>query len=297
MYEIYEEESEKMEEYLTRLGYSKETIKSYIKNLKYFFNWVCSADIYYTKDTNNINNKERTVKVINQELLNRYIEELHKKAITSKTIQTKYNVIRHYDKYLQKTKNQKVITKPFELQDIDLPKTTAILTIKEVKKLYEATEETIIGLRDRALLSLYYGCGLRNKEGTNISIEDIDYKREIIEIKPSKNYQNRFIPLSNKVKEDLYRYQTQSRPYIETKKTNILLLNNQGRQVTSETTRRIFNKLVDKAQINKPITLHMLRHSLGTHLLSQGMQLEQISQLLGHKSLDTTQIYAQIIKS
>ncbi len=280
MYEIYEEESEKMEEYLTRLGYSKETIKSYIKNLKYFFNWLGKEELYN----------------INQEAINLYLERLHENPITSKTIQSKYNVIRHYDKYLEKTKNKKIITKPLELQDIDLPKKTEILTQEEVQRLYQNTEESIIGLRNRALLSLYYGCGLRNKEGTMVKLEDIDYKRSILEIKPSKNYQNRFIPLSSKVKEDLYRYQTQSRPYIETKKTNIFLLNNQGKPGTTTTNRRIFNKLAYKAEINKPVTLHLLRHSLGTHLLKQGMQLEQIGQLLGHKSLDTTQIYAQIIK-
>ncbi|MCP3660229.1 MAG: tyrosine-type recombinase/integrase [Bacteroidetes bacterium] len=275
---FFKEQLEKMEEYLIRLGYSEETIKSYIKNLKYFFNWII---------------KEK-VKNLDQTTIDQYLQYLHKKAITSKTIQTKYNVIRHYDKYLEKTKNQKVITKPLYLQDINLPKSSEILTIKEIKKLYDVIEETIIGLRDRALLSLYYGCGLRNREGTMIRLEDIDYKREIIEIKPSKNYQNRFIPLSIKVKEDLYRYQTQSRPYIINKKTSIFLLNNQGKPGTTTTNRRIFNKLAEKAGINKPVTLHMLRHSLGTHLLSQGMQLEQISQLLGHKSLDTTQLYTQI---
>ncbi|MCP4482586.1 MAG: tyrosine-type recombinase/integrase [bacterium] len=278
MYEIHEKLIEEMQEYLTRLGYSSETIKSYIKNLKYFFNWIIKENI----------------EKVNQSTIDQYLKCLHKKPITSKTIQTKYNIIRHYNRYLEKTKNEKIITKPLELQDIDLPKKAEILTIKEIKKLYAVIEETIIGLRDKALLSLYYGCGLRNKEGTKVKIEDIDYKRSILEIKPGKNYQNRFIPLSIKVKEDLYRYQTQSRPYITNTKTNIFLLNNQGNPITPVTNRRIFNKLLEKSDIQKPITLHMLRHSLGTHLLKQGMQLEQISQLLGHKSLDTTQIYAQI---
>ncbi|MCP3660061.1 MAG: tyrosine-type recombinase/integrase [Bacteroidetes bacterium] len=278
MYEIHEKLIEEMQDYLTRLGYSSETIKSYIKNLKYFFNWIIKENI----------------EKVNQSTIDQYLQCLHKKPITSKTIQTKYNIIRHYNRYLEKTKNEKIITKPLKLQDIDLPKKSEILTIKEIKKLYAVIEETMIGLRDKALLSLYYGCGLRNREGTRVKLEDLDYKREILEIKPSKNYQNRFIPLSSKVKNDLYRYQTQSRPYIINKKTSIFLLNNRGNPITPVTNRRIFSKLLKKSDIQKSITLHMLRHSLGTHLLSQGMQLEQISQLLGHKSLDTTQIYAQI---
>ncbi len=278
---IFSEEIDKIKIWLERLGYSRETIKSYIKNLKYFFNWIQKEEI-----TN-----------LDQVAIDRYLQYLNKKPIKSKTLQTKYNVIKHYDKYLEKTKNEKILTKPFELQDIDLPKKSEILTIQEVKRLYNSIEETIIGLRDRALLSLYYGCVLRNKEGIKVQIDDIDYKRRILEVRPSKNYQNRFISLNCKVKEDLYKYQTQSRPYIINKKTNILLLNNHGKPLISETARRIFNKLVEKAEINKAVTLHMLRHSLGTHLLKQGMQLEQIGQLLGHKSLNTTQLYAQITKS
>ncbi len=276
----YDEESSKVEIWLERLGYSKETIRSYIKNLKYFFNWIQKEKI-----TN-----------LDQAAIDQYLQYLHKKPIKSKTLQTKYNVIKHYDKYLEKTKNEKIITKPFELQDIDLPKKSEILTLVEIKKLYNSIEETIIGLRDRALLSLYYGCGLRNKEGAKVKIDDIDDKRSILEIRPSKNYQNRFIPLNCKVKEDLYKYQTQSRPYLVNKKTDMLLLNNKGNPLTTETARRIFNRLVEKAEINKEVTLHMLRHSLGTHLLKQGMQLEQIGQLLGHKSLNTTQLYARILK-
>ncbi len=253
---IFSEEIDKIKIWLERLGYSQETIKSYIKNLKYFFNWIQKEEI-----TN-----------LDQAVINRYLQYLHKKPIKSKTLQTKYNVIKHYDKYLEKTTGDKIITKPLELQDIDLPKKSEILSIQEVKKLYSATEETIIGLRDRALLSLYYGCGLRNREGTKVKIDDIDYKRGILEVRPSKNYQNRFIPLNCKVKEDLYKYQTQSRPYLinntiykqrnperrktsflscntahsnkscvaqVNSKTNILLLNNHGKPLISETARML----------------------------------------------------------
>ena len=277
---FYEEQSNRMKEYLTLLGYSETTTKSYIKNLKYFFNWLM----------------QEKINLLNQSAINQYLDYLHKKSITSKTIQTKYNIIRHYNKYLEKIKKEKLITKPLELNDIDLPHKTEVLTQKEIKTLYDQTEESILGLRDRALLSLYYGCGLRNKEGTKIKLEDIDYKRELLEVQPSKTYQNRFIPLSSKVKEDLKRYQKYSRPHLLYKKTDVLLLNNQGKPATTVTTRRIFNKLAEKAELAKPVTIHMLRHSLSTHLLKQGMQLEQIGQLLGHKSLDTTQLYAQIEK-
>ncbi len=154
---FFQQESEEMQKYLTRLGYSKETIKSYIKNLNYFFNWIV---------------KEK-VENLDQTIINQYLHYLDKNPIKSKTIQTKYNVIKHYDKYLEKTRNEKLITQPLELAELDLPRKTEILSKQEIKQLYDVTEETIIGLRDRALLSIYYGCGLRNKEGAKVKLEDI----------------------------------------------------------------------------------------------------------------------------
>ena len=96
MYEVYEEESEKMQEYLTRLGYSEETIKSYINSLNYFFNWIL---------------KEK-MDMINQKSLMLYNEYLHKQSIKRTTIQAKLVVLKLYDQFLQRVENRKIITKP-----------------------------------------------------------------------------------------------------------------------------------------------------------------------------------------
>ncbi|MFW9928256.1 MAG: tyrosine-type recombinase/integrase [Candidatus Thorarchaeota archaeon] len=303
--DYYKEECKKIKIYLERLGYSKETIRGYKNNLKYFFNWVCNANFYYIKDTNNIKKKKRTVKekklenskiiIINQEILNKYNEYLHKKAIKRKTIQQKLNIIKLYDKYLQRVENRKIIMKPLEVLETELEIKPEILSQKEIKKIYKETEETLKGYLERAILALYYGCGLRSKEGLRLELKDINYETELIHIKPGKNYRNRYIPMSKQVKIDLLNYVKYSRKYLINNITNKLLINIQGREMRPGNTRNIIKRLAKSAGIEKRVTLHMLRHSIATHLLEQGMQLEQIAQFLGHKSIQTTQVYTHIL--
>ncbi len=278
MYDIYEEESEKMQEYLTRLGYAEETIKSYIRNLKYFFKW--------------LENQE-----LDQKSLTAYNEYLHKKSIKRYTIHGRLHILRLYDKYLQKVENRKILTKELEILETDLPSNPEVLTQKEIQKIYQETEETIVGCLQKAILALYYGCGLRSKEGLRLELKDINYESNLIHIKPSKNYQNRYIPMSKKVKVDLLNYQKYSRPYLLNSITNKLLINRQGTNMKKDSARRIIKKLSKESNIEKPVTTHMLRHSIATHLLAQGMKLEQIAQFLGHKSIQTTQKYTHILNS
>ena len=275
---FFKKEIKKMEEYLTRLGYARETIKGYIINLNYFFKWLSSQ-----------NRKE-----ITQEKINQYNEYLHKKAIKRGTIQSRLNTIKLYDKYLQKVENRKILTKELEIKETELERKPEILTQQEIQKLYQATENTIKGYLERAILALYYGCGLRSKEGLKIELKDINYENNLIHIKPGKNHRNRYIPMSKKVKTDLLNYVKYSRPYLINIITNKLLINLRGRKIRSDNIRRIIKKLSEQANIEKKITLHKLRHSIATHLLEEGMQLEQIAQFLGHKSIETTQIYTHV---
>ncbi len=123
---FFEEEIKKMQEWLKRLGYAEETIKGYINNLNYFFNWILKEEI----DT------------INQQSLNSYNEYLHKRPIKRSTIQGKLNILKQYDKYLQKTENRKLIKEKLEIEETDLPFKREILSQKEIKNLYEEIEET-----------------------------------------------------------------------------------------------------------------------------------------------------------
>ena len=115
----FKEQLEKMEDYLTRLGYASETTKGYINNLNYFFNWILS---------------EEEIDKINQKTLNQYNDYLHKQPIKRKTIQLKLNILKLYDQYLQKVENKKILTKKLEIKQIELETSREILTQEEMKK-------------------------------------------------------------------------------------------------------------------------------------------------------------------
>ncbi len=170
----------------------------------------------------------------------------------------------------------------------------SILTGKETERLYEAAKEDTPGLRDKAMLALFYGCGLRKNEGLSLNVGDILPEKELVFVRKGKGYKERYVPLTGSNKTDLENYLTYSRPFLlKGKKEEALLLNVKGKRL-KEALKRIY-KLKAEAGINKPVGLHTLRHSIATHLLQSGMKLEQIQRFLGHSSLRSTQIYTHIV--
>lgn len=283
-YKTYRDEFTK---WLGRLGYAISTIEGYEKQLKAFFEWLNSNHI-------------RELDELTQTQLEAYNKHLHRRknkhkqgGLSSCYIQSHINVIRLLSKYLELTGEKKIFTGGIHAeQGTKTPR--AVLTQNEIKRLYKATDDTPDGLRDRAILSLYYGCGLRYGEGIRVEKKHIDYHRGLLYIVPGKNYQSRFIPINEKIIKDLQDYETYGRPYFTKEYSTGFLLGNNGCTPCSSTIGKRLKYLLDKAEIQKPVCLHGLRHSIATHLLQQGMPLEQISKFLGHRSLDSTQIYTRI---
>jgi len=169
----------------------------------------------------------------------------------------------------------------------------SILTLAEIKKLYNATCEDNLGLRDRAMLALYYGCGLRKNEGLAMNVEDVLLEKELVYVRKGKGYKERLVPLTGRNREDIENYLDYSRPHLMCgRRETALFLNVNGKRLR-EVFKRI-QKLKKEAKINKPIGPHTLRHSIATHLLRSGMKLEHIQRFLGHSSLESTQTYTHI---
>jgi len=157
---------------------------------------------------------------------------------------------------------------------------------------YEAATGTPLGLRDKAMLALYYGCGLRKNEGLGLNAGDILPEKDLILVR--KGYKARYVPLTGPNKTDLENYLIYGRPYLlNGRKEEALLLTTSGRRLKAPFER--IQKLKREAGITKPLGLHTLRHSIATHLLQSGMPLEQIRRFLGHSSLESTQIYTHIV--
>ena len=170
-----------------------------------------------------------------------------------------------------------------------------VLSEKEIQGLYTVTGEDAFGLRDRALLALYYGCGLRKREGMEINTGDILLDQELVYVRKGKGYRQRFVPLTGKHKADIAQYLEYGRPYLvnpKKGKEEALLLTRSGGRFLTPFDR--IQRLKREAGIHRPLGLHTLRHSIATHLLHSGMELEQIRQFLGHRSLESTQIYTHL---
>lgn len=160
-----------------------------------------------------------------------------------------------------------------------------VLSKEEVKKILE----TPINLKHRAMLSLIYSCGLRCGELLSLKLKDIDSKRNIVLIKNAKGKKDRIAPLSPKILDLLRTYFKLYKPV-----TYLFEGRYKGMPYDSRTLQQILKFTIQKAGIDKPVTLHWLRHSYATHLLENGTDLRYIQELLGHNSSKTTEIYTHV---
>jgi integrase/recombinase XerD len=169
----------------------------------------------------------------------------------------------------------------------------SILTTGEVNRLYQAVKDDALGMRDKAMLALYYGCGLRKNEGLSMDVSDILLEKELVYVRKGKGYKARYVPLSGQHKADLEAYIQYGRPYLSCgRRDSALLLSINGTRLINAFER--MRKLKAAARITRPVGLHTLRHSIASHLLHSGMKLEQIQRFLGHSSLESTQIYTHL---
>jgi site-specific recombinase XerD len=170
-----------------------------------------------------------------------------------------------------------------------------ILTTAEIKALYNAADETILGLRDRAILSIYYGCGLRSNEGLSLNLSDVMVEKGLLYVRKGKGYKERYVPFTEAVKTDFRLYLQECRPkLVKDRPEEVFLVNNKGRRISSTAQSKRLKELLKQANITKSIGLHNLRHSIATHLLKSGMQIEDIAKFLGHAYISSTQIYTHI---
>ncbi|WP_342330262.1 tyrosine-type recombinase/integrase [Pedobacter sp. FW305-3-2-15-E-R2A2] len=240
-----------------------------------------------------------SISAVQESDLKDYLQELSerpnqkKEGNLSKNYLRKHlQVIRKFSRYLSESNQES-----FEVKVQIKGKSSnikCILSPDEIARLYEATGEDKLGLRDKAMLALYYGCGLRKNEGLSLNVNDIQLEKELVYVRKGKGYKQRLVPLTGSNKTDLENYLIYSRPYLLSgKPEDALLLSIQGSRLVTVFER--IRKLKGKARIRKQIGAHTLRHSIATHLLQSGMKLEQIQRFLGHSSLESTQIYTHLV--
>ena len=143
--------------------------------------------------------------------------------------------------------------------------------------------------KHKSMLSLIYACGLRRSELLNLELTDVQSDRKILLIRQSKGKKDRIVPLSEKILEMLRSYYLEYRP-----KKWLFEGQNPLTQYSERSLEQVLKKSIITVKINKPVTLHWLRHSYATHLLENGTDLRYIQELLGHTSSRTTEIYTHV---
>jgi len=198
---------------------------------------------------------------------------------------------------------------PVTLKQLKLDKINiTVLTAEEIQQFYKATlQQTqgrlkeIFNARDRAMLTIFYGCGLRRNEGVNLTIDDINFDTRIIHVRKGKNYKERLVPFSKTGLQYLQEWIYDFRILLtKTNKNASLFISYTGKPMSGNSLYKRLKLLqleIDNTELqNKEVGLHTLRHSIATHLLQNGMSLQKIQRFLGHSSLDSTQIYTHLLE-
>ena len=213
--------------------------------------------------------------------------------LSKNSLRTHLTNLRKFARYLRESGNEsfdvsmQIKGKLYNIREI--------FTKAEIAALYEATGSDILGLRDRAILAVYYGCGLRRSEGLALDVKDVLFDRNLLYVRKGKNYKERYVPMTAGVREDLKNYIESARPILLKRPTHALFIGAEGTRLVGTTMLNRLHQLKERAGIEKDTGLHSLRHSIATHLLQSGMELEKIKQFLGHSSLESTQIYTHIV--
>ncbi len=184
-----------------------------------------------------------------------------------------------------------------------------VLTQQEIKQLFTVTNyshnQQKIRWRDKAMLVCFYSCGLRRNEVVHLDRSDILFDKQRLFVRQGKNYKERFVPLNKHSMDILEYYLYDHRPAFypdsnRNKENEALFLNYRGGRLQGQSFANrlaVLLQMTDNKELqSKNITLHSLRHSIATHLMEQGAHIEQISNFLGHNSLESTQIYTHFLK-
>lgn len=257
---------ETFKRYLSSKRYSPNTINTYSEALKSFLTF-CN-----TKAIKEITNDD-VIAYNNDYILKHNLSSSYQNQIV--------NAIKLYFKIVKET--------AIEIDKVHRPKREKVLPNVLSKEEIKAILEVPKNLKHKAMLSMIYSCGLRRSELLNLIPNDIDSKRNVVIIRQSKGKKDRITPLSPKILELLRDYYKEYSP-------KIYLFEGQEKntQYSARSLEEVLKKSITLARINKPVTLHWLRHSYATHLLESGTDLRYIQELLGHNSSKTTEIYTHV---
>lgn len=267
--------------YLREKNASPHTIKAYTGDLSAFSTYVGS----------------RGWKQIDHITIRGFLAQLYEKGLSKTSVARSLAAVRSLYRWL--ALEGVVDQNPAKLVATPrLPKKLPrVPTIEEINSVLDSTmpETASFPERDRLMLELLYGCGIRNSELTGINLDDIRLSAEAILIR-GKGKKERYVPFGDSVKNALAAYVRARQALLAEihKHSNALLINQRGGRLTTRSVGRIIKKIAVSKGLSPDVHPHTLRHAFGTHMLEEGADLRAIQELLGHERLATTQRYTQL---
>lgn len=165
----------------------------------------------------------------------------------------------------------------------------------ELEELFQVPDlTTALGQRDRLILELLYATGMRVGELVEINVNDLDRSQRQILVRTGKGNKQRMVLYGEYAAEILDLYLKEGYQELRKGEEKALILNNQGRRITTRGIRYLLTNLIKKTSLHKNISPHMIRHSFATHLLNEGCDIMSVQELLGHASISSTQIYTHV---
>lgn len=286
-------------QWLQTLGFSASSVKNLPQYISEMLSWLEQKNIHSPNE-------------ITEQSIQEYFFQWRKRknktsgaGLSTSHINNGALAINNFIKFLRVTgKNNITLKLPREKAKNKIPE---VLTQQEIKSLYEATyhlnkrtNPEAFGQRDRAMLQIFYGCGLRKTEGSSLEVSDILTEKKLVFVRKGKGGKERYVPITAQGLKDIQEYLQCGRAWFleqrqkkEKKAAEIFFVN-----IFGEPMGRFYQRLQllkEEAGIHKNIGTHTLRHSVATHLLQAGMDIEQIKKFLGHSTLESTQIYTHIV--
>ncbi len=266
-------------------GYSSHTCVSYIHDLHRFNDFL----IKYTGSS------DISAESIDKQAIRNFLGKEFDEGFSSKTVGRRLASIKSFFKYLIKAE---VVNNNPAIY-VKTPKTSKplpnFIDEKMIDELMNAPpSNTITGLRDRAVLELFYSTGIRLSELININFRNIDFKNNLIRV-VGKGNKERLIPFGNRAMNAIENYLRKSSRSLKTTDIDTpLFVNSRGERISQRTVQRSVNMYLSLVAEGEHLGPHTLRHSFATHLLDHGADLQAVKDLLGHSSLSSTQIYTHV---
>lgn len=267
-------------------GYSEKTVAAYRGDFSVFQTFLNESG-----NGNYLELDHRDVRV--------YLAYLNEQGYSRNTISRKIASLRAFYQFL--LREEVIAENPFTYVHLKKKnqKLPRFFYEKEMAALFEAVAgEEPLQQRNRGLLEILYGSGLRVSECANLKLGDIDWSGGVLLVL-GKGNKERYVPFSEHARGALQEYLAEGRQTLMAKKKqthSFIFVNNQGNPLTSRGIRYILDQVIKKSSLDSQIHPHMLRHTFATHLLNNGADMRTVQELLGHVNLSSTQIYAHVTK-